>query len=479
MRKTLLTLLACAAALGGCGFAGSEPSPEIDAQEQRIGAEQHDMLLTQFGGAYEGPEAGYMRAVGERIAAQAGLEGQCTFTLVNTDVVNAFAVPGCYIYLTRGMMGIVNSEDELASVLGHEVGHVVADHSKQQQTRSLLRQLGVLAVAVATESETLTRIAGGAAELFTLRYSRRHEHESDDYAIRYLIGAGYDPYAAADMLEALGRHERFLQGEKAANVHAIPEWGRTHPLTGNRVERVRAAAQATGAAPDAVAEQEARFLEQVDGLLYGDDPRQGFVLGRRFAHPDMRIGFEVPEGYALTNTPQAVLIEGPEGLRGEFGGGRLPAGGLDAYAAGLVETVFGVRGGRATRTEANGVPAVLLPLALQTQDGPVEALVAAYAGVDGAAYHFLLVSPPGQRMPRSVEALAGSFRRLPAQEAARLRPRVIEVVAVRPGDTIETMAALMASERPIEHFLTLNGRGADDTLRPGERVKLVRFADPR
>lgn len=478
MRKTLLPLLAAAAALAGCGF-GAAPSPEIDEGERRIGAEQHPALLSQFGGAYEGRESAYLRAVGERIAAQAGLEGQCTFTLVNTDVVNAFAVPGCYIYLTRGMMGIVNSEDELASVLGHELGHIVADHSKQQQNRSLLRQLGVLAVAVATESETLTRIAGGAAELFTLRYSRKHEHESDDHAIRYLAGAGYDPYAAADMLEALGRHERFLQGESGGNVHAIPEWGRTHPLTENRIARVRAAAEATGRPPDAVAEREAPFLAAVDGLLYGDDPRQGFVLGRRFAHPDMRIAFEVPEGFAVTNTPQAVLIEGPDGLRGEFGGGRMPAGGLEAYAGGLIETVFGARGGRAQRTQVNGVPAAFVPLALRTEQGTVEALVAAYAGENGAAYHFLLVSPPGTRMPGAADALARSFRRISAEEAARLRPRAIEVVAVRAGDTIETMAARMASDRPREHFLALNGRGEDEPLRPGERVKLIRFAERR
>ena len=466
--------LAAAALATACGEAPEERA-QVGEEERRIGAGQHDALLAQFGGAYQGPEAAYFRALGEKVAAAAGLEGDCTFTLVNTDVVNAFAVPGCYIYLTRGMMSIVNSEAELVSVIGHELGHILEDHSEQQQQRSLLRQLGVLAVALATESETLTRIAGGAAQLFTFRYSRTHEHEADVHAVRSLIAAGYDPYEAADMLEALGRHEKFQQGGE--DHHAIPEWGRTHPLTRARVERVRKAAAEAGAR-GAQPAQAQRFLGEVDGLLYGDDPEQGFVLGRRFAHPGMRLAFEVPQGFRLTNTPRAVLIEGPDGVRGEFAGGGAAAD-LEAYVQRLVEEVFGgapdLR--RATRTTVNGVPALILPLALRTQQGDVEALVAAYGGPGGAAYHFLLVAPPGQAMPAGVEALVGSFTPISAEEAARLRPRVIDVVAVGAGDSLQSLAAQMATERPLEHFLMLNGRSPDEPLRPGEQVKLVRFAD--
>ena len=128
----MLLLAAGLALLAGCG-GGGDYEPEIRAEEKRIGAEQHPQLLAEFGGAYRAPEAAYARRVGEKVAAAAGLDGQCTFTLVNSDVVNAFAVPGCYIYVTRGLMGIVNSEAELASVLGHEVGHIVAAHNRRQQ----------------------------------------------------------------------------------------------------------------------------------------------------------------------------------------------------------------------------------------------------------------------------------------------------------------------------------------------------------
>jgi predicted Zn-dependent protease len=187
-RPFLLPILAASALLAsGCGGGDNDSGPpEIEESERRLGAEQHPQLLAQFGGSYDAPEAAYVARLGEKIAGAAGLGGKCTFTLVNTDVVNAFAVPGCYIYVTRGLMGIMNSEAELASVLAHEVGHIVADHSERQQKRSLLRGLGVAAVGWITGSEQLTRIAGQAAELFTLRYSRKQEHESDDLGIRYL-----------------------------------------------------------------------------------------------------------------------------------------------------------------------------------------------------------------------------------------------------------------------------------------------------
>lgn len=472
MRRAFVFALA-SLALASCG-GEREHVAEIEEHERRLGAEQHEALLTQFGGAYRGPEAGYLDRIGEEIAAAAGLEGECTFTLVNTDVVNAFAVPGCYIYLTRGLMALMGSEAELASVLAHEVGHIVADHSERQQQRSLLRQLGVIAVGWATESEFLMGLAGGAAELFTLRYSRAHEHEADELAIRYLVQAGYDPYAAAEMLEALSRHEAFEQGG-GANVHALPEWARTHPLTGNRIERVREEARATGVAPDALPDRRAAFLDELEGLLYGDDPEQGFVTGRRFAHPQMRIAFEVPQGFALTNTPRAVLIDGPEGLGGEFAGGPM-RGGLDDYAARLLGESFAGRAriGEATRTRIGGMPALIVPASLATEQGQAEIAAAVFAGGGGDAYHFLLVSPPGRPMPAGAEELIASLRRLSPAEAARLRPRVIDVVEIESPTDAADLAAGMAADRPLERLRMLNDLEAGATLAPGSRVKLVR-----
>jgi predicted Zn-dependent protease len=479
MLRPALLLLAAVALLAGCG-GGGDYEPEIREKEKALGAEQHPQLLAEFGGAYEAPEAAYARAVGQKVAAAAGLDGQCTFTLVNSDVVNAFAVPGCYIYVTRGLMGIVNSEAELASVLAHEVGHIVAAHNRRQQRRSLWRSIGVWAVGTITGSEDLTRIAGRAAEYFTLRYSRKQEYEADDLGVRYLAAAGYDPYAAGDMLGALGRHEEYMGRTRGRDeARAIPEWARTHPLAGNRVERAAQAAAATGIADGALPELEGPYLRELDGLLYGDDPRQGFVQGRRFAHPVMRIGFEAPPGFTLTNSPQAILIEGPDGLRGEFGGHPMPSGGLAAYADGLIRALLRGAPAQAGPAEAivvNGIPALLVPVLVQTEQGTIELSIAAYDGGDGGAYHFIMVAPPADASRTAIAALFGSFRLLPAEEARSLRPRLIRTLRVAPGQTAASLAALMASDHPLDHFLMLNGRSPGQALEPGDLVKVVTFA---
>lgn len=483
MPRSVLSLFAAGTLLlaAGCG-SETDPAdyrPEIEESERQLGAEQHPMLLAEFGGAYEAPQARYVARIGEAVAAEAGLARQCTFTLVNSDVVNAFAVPGCYIYLTRGLMGLVNSEAELASVLAHEVGHIVADHSERQQKRSIWRGLGVMAVGLLTGSDSLARIAGGAAEYFTLRYSRKQEYESDDLGIHYLRQAGYDPDAAADMLGALARQEQYLaQSRGRDEARSIPEWARTHPLTENRIERARAAAEEIGGA-NALPENEAAYLQAVDGLLYGDDPEQGFVQGRRFAHPIMRIGFEAPEGFTLTNSPQAIMIDGPDGMRGEFGGGRLPPGGLEAYANALIEQLLqGAQAevGVAQRTQVNGVPALFVPILVQTPEGQVDLSLAAYAGNGGEAYHFMMVSSPGQGTAAAVGQLFNSFHLLSDEQVRSLRPRVIRVVTIGPQDNLQTIARRMASDYPLPHFLTLNGRTAEQPLRPGERVKIVTLA---
>jgi predicted Zn-dependent protease len=478
-RKSLLAVCLACVLLSGCS---GENESVVSDSERRTGAEQHPRLLAEFGGSYDAPEAAYVARLGGTIADAAGLDERCTFTLVNSDVVNAFAVPGCYIYITRGLMGVVNSEAELASVLAHEVGHIVGQHSERQQKRSLWRGLGVLAVNLLTGSERLTRIAGQAATFFTLRYSRSQEYQADDLGLGFLRKAGYDPYAAADMLDALGRQEQFtarIRGRDEAR--SIPEWARTHPLTGNRVERARQAAAATGVKPDALPENEAAYLREVDGLLYGDDPQQGFVIGRRFAHPVMRIGFEAPPGFTLTNSPQAILIEGPEGARGEFGSGRMPAGGLEAYASALLGQLIGEASpqqAEARTLTVNGVPALYVPIVVQTADGPVSLSIAVYQGPGGAAYHFAMISNPSSVPADSIEALFGSFRLLGEAEARSLRPRWIRVVTAGAGDTLGTFARRMASEDPLAHLLMINGRTAGQPVRPGERLKIISYAGP-
>lgn len=474
----LIGAAAGAILLASCSL-GDEPV--VSEADRAAGAELHPRLLAEFGGVYEGDERQYLARLGSGIASTAGLDGQCTFTLVNSDVVNAFATPGCYIYVTRGLMGIVNSEAELAAVLAHEVGHIVGRHSQRQQRRSFWRTLGVVAVQALTGSERLTQIAGAAAGLFTLRYSRSQEYEADDLGLKYLHQSGYDPFASIDMLQALGRHEQYLgQTRGRDEARSIPEWARTHPLTDNRLARAQQAAKETGIARGALPEREAEYIGEVDGLLYGDDPEQGFVNGRSFAHPIMRIAFEAPDGFTLTNSPQAILIEGPNGMRGEFAGGPLPPGGLEAYTSALLRQLLGqapfsvsdVRG-----AQVNGLPARFTRARVQTGQGDAEVTLGAYAAGQ-AAYHFVILSAPGAAPAAGIEELLLSFRLISAQEARSLRPRMIDAVRSGPGDTVRSLASRMAGDNKLAHFLMLNGRQPNEPLRPGEPLKLVVYGSP-
>ncbi|MFN3463897.1 MAG: M48 family metalloprotease [Terricaulis sp.] len=475
-RLALASLFAFAT--GSCATIDSTPdAPSVAQSDRATAARSHPQILQQFGGAVEGPLATYVSSVGERVATAAGVPGQCTFSVVNTDVVNAFAVPGCYIYITRGLLAIMNSEDELASVLGHEVGHVVADHSARRQNTATMAGLGAILAGVLTGSGQIAQAAGQVGQLYALNYSRDQEFESDDLGVRYLNATGYNPYAAADMLRALGVNDELSARTSNRQTSAIPAWARTHPLSADRVTRATANANASGASRDNPPENTRAYLQAVNGMIYGDDPEQGFVNGRTFSHPGMRISFEAPQGASLTNTPQAVIVRG-QNLQSQFSGGALQ-GSLEAYANNVLRQVIGQAPAtqieQARRSTINGLEAVSVLARAQTQQGQVlDVSVVAYR-VGDRAYHFVSITPQGGM--NVINPMTASFRQISAQEAAALRPRQISLATVGARDTAQSLANRMAfDDYRLERFLALNGLESASDLRAGQTVKLVTYA---
>ena len=263
-------------------------------------------------------------------------------------------------------------------------------------------------------------------------------------------------------------------------ARSVPEWALSHPLTEHRVARARTTAADTGLADDALPENAERYLAEVDGLLYGDDPEQGFVIGRRFAHPIMRISFEAPAGFSLTNSPQAVGLSGPDGISGSFGGGTMGDGDLKRYAEALVTHVVGDAPAEviaATATVINGLPAIITQIRVAVRGGSVPLSIAVYDGGDGGAYHFIVASPPADADAAAIAALFRSFRRLSNDEAETLRPRFVRTIRTAAGDTGDTLARRIADPAPHALFELLNGRRADRPIRAGETVKIVTYAD--
>ena len=454
----------------------------ISQQEKQAGAKQHPQLLDEFGGAYAGPQAKYVEGVGRRVAVQSGLsnaQGDFTVTLLNSPVNNAFAIPGGYVYVTRQLMALMNDEAELAGVLGHEIGHVAAQHGQRRQQAAQRNAIGgtllqVLTGALLGDSALgglLQKGIGTGSQLLTLKFSRTQEYEADDLGIRYLASSGYDPRALSTMLASLASQSS-LDARVAGSSRSMPEWASTHPDPASRVGRAARNAAASGST--STLRNRDAFLNALNGVLYGDDPKQGVIEGNRFRHPDLRLSFAAPSGFGMENGADAVTVAGSGG-QAQFGAASF-SGDLSAY----IDSVFGRLGGGGTvppgevrRTTVNGIPAAWRTIRASAQSSQVDATVFAYDFGGSKAYHFLLLTAVGQGIG-PFSTMVQSVQRLSAQEAAAIKPRRVGVVTVKTGDTIQSLSRRMAySDYQQDRFLTINALAANSVLRPGQRVKIV------
>lgn len=479
-RKALMALSASLVCLAGAsdGLAQSR-TRSISQSTQATAAQQHPALVQEFGGELQGARAAYVRAVAARVTAHTSITGGANafhVSTLNSPVMNAFAVPGGYLYFTRQLLGLMNDEAELASVIGHEAGHIEARHSSERQRSNILTQLGALLVGVVTGSGELGQIAGQAGQLVTLRYSRSQELEADRFGVRYMTAAGYDPAASASFLNSLGTwsdlEPRFQGG--AGDQRSTPSWARTHPLSADRVRRSTAEAQRTGRMGQGIRNRE-QHLAAINGMIFDDDPVQGVIDGRDFIHPDLRLAFTIPQGFQMQNGARAVSIVGQSG-QAQFS--TLPySGNLSTY----VGQVFQALGGQQARiqypapqtTTINGIPVAYSSTRVQAQQGVVDVSVVAYQFDSSHAYHFATITRVGTGIG-PFQSMVSSLRRLTAQQAAAIRPRVLQIHTVRAGDTVASLSGRMAyTSYQQERFRTLNGLAANAVLRPGDRVKLV------
>ncbi len=480
IRRTWRAVLAgvAATALAAVPVEAQQAGSAITAAEAQQGAEYHQQLLQEFGGAMSGPQADYVAQVGRNIALQSGLsnsQSAFTVTLLNSSVDNAFAIPGGYVYVTRQLVALMNNEAELAGVLGHEVGHVAARHSlsrqRAAQRNSILGALGSILSGVLLGNSALGQLGqqvfSAAPQLLTAKYSRGQEREADDLGIRYLAGAGYDPRAMATVLQSLAAQNALdasLQGRSAS----IPQWASTHP---DPASRVRDALSTAGNATGVVNRD--TFLARIDGLLYGDDPAQGVIEGNTFIHPDLRLTFTVPDGYYMVNGTSAVSINGQTG-QAQLAGARY-AGDLDAY----VREVFRQIGGQRQlapqtlqRTTINGLPAAYGTARVNTGQSTVDVVVVAYEFSGSQAFHFATMAPAGRSTV--FNPMFESMRRITAAEAAQVVPRRVDVVTATANDSVRSLASRMAyGTAQVERFRVLNGLPADAEVVPGQRYKII------
>jgi predicted Zn-dependent protease len=375
----------------------------------------------------------------------------------------------------------MGDESQLAFALGHEVGHVAANHAHIREQYAQRNPLGVFGQIVGAifGPGAVTNVLL-QAKLDQLSFSREQEYEADTLGLRYMIAAGYDPAGAAQLLAALSRETALQARVQGRTNRQTPEWASTHPLSENRMQRALEEARATGKLGTGVHDRDT-YLDEIEGLYVDDDPAQGVIDGPTFTHPDLRIQFRVPTGYLMSNGTYAVTISGSAG-KAQFSGGRY-SGTLDNYILRLLQELtqgqVQLLVQQPQHTTINGMQAAFTTARFNSQSGPIDLSVVAYQWDSQHVYHFVMLTPGGYGIG-PFAPMVSSLREITPQEAAAIRPRVIHVITVAQGDTIQSLASRMAyRDFKVERFMALNGLSANSQLAPGQKVKLVVYGPRR
>lgn len=472
----LAPLAACETnpATGGSSFTAFM-SPQ---EEMKVGRDEHPKILKEFGGEYPDPKVkAYVTDIGQRLAKNSEMaQLQFTFTVINSDIVNAFALPGGYVYVTRGLLALASSEAELAGVLGHEIGHITARHTAQRYSAAMAGNLaaGVLGILFGSAVGDVSSLGAGA---LLAGYSRDQELEADTLGVRYLSRTSYEPAAMSTFLAKL-QADSALSAELAGQPGKADSFDimQSHPRTADRVREAVQAARAQNIAVSNPRIGRDEFLATIDGIYWGGDPESGFIRDHEFVHPALRFRFEVPGGFRLFNSRTQVVARGPNNTYIAFSADARNSGTMPMRD--YLQNVWarGVKLNAVEQIDINGLEAATGVVRANTDAGVMEMRVVAIRSGPTRVFRLLFRAPPAEMASRSEEFRKAtySFRRLTDQEAATLKPLRIRVVSVGAGDTQETLAQRMGiRDVALRRFQVMNGLQPNDRLTPGTRVKII------
>jgi len=490
-RRGLLVGAAAGAALGGLtGCVGTNPATGRTSftgvysleDDIRIGREEHPRLLKQFGGEYEHPRLNsYVARIGQELASYAEYpQLPYRFTILNSPIVNAFALPGGYVYISRGLLALGSNEAELAGVLAHEIGHVNARHTAERLTAAQAAQFGLILGAIGAQMAGLpgdvVRVGETALALAIQGYSREQELEADTLGVRYMSRAGYDPDAMATFLSSLRE-----QSQVEAQVLGLPPGQvdkfnamATHPRTIDRVRQAQAAAQVQLVADPRVAPED--YFGHIDGMLFGDDPKEGVVVGRRFAHPALGIAFTVPEGYHIRNMPDRVIASstGQDSIIFD----------MDSDPDGIRDVRDYLVGTWAARRRLNDVERIRIDERQAAtgwfddrgKQGPVRLRLIAIRRSRTEVYRFLLITRVSAlaEQREGLRKMTYGFEHLSDAEIARIRALRLLIVPAMADDRVAVLA------RPLPYgdfneawFRVMNDLGPEQALEAGRLIKVI------
>jgi predicted Zn-dependent protease len=448
----------------------SLPVPEARPVPKPTAAQRENArILASYGGAYEDPrlQALIEQTVERLVAASERPDQKYKVTILNSPAINAFALPNGQLYITRGLIALANDKAELASVLAHEMGHVIARHAAIREEQA--RQAAIISHVV---SDVLTDPNAGAlalakSKLTLASFSRAQEFEADGIGVGISARAGFDPFGASRFLTAMQRNAELKSGQTDPRA---ADFLSSHPATPERVKNALANARQFSAPGSNGIRDRNEYLASLDGLVYGEDQSEGFVRGRRFVHPKLGFTFTAPAGFTLDNTAQAVL-----GLK--EGGGEALRLDIVSVPAEQPLTEY-LKSGWMEKVDASTIEEITIngfPAATATAGGNSWSFRIYAVRFGSDVYRFIFaVKGKSAQADRQFRESVMSFRRLSLKESGEIRPLRLKIVTVTDGDTQEKLAQQMSvPDRALETFRVLNGLSPGDKLTPGEKLKIV------
>lgn len=468
-------------ALAGCGDMGRfqtaappatvvMPKPKPAVAQTPATEKGHERILASYGGTYDDPrlEALVSKTVDRLVAASDRPDQGYKVTILNSGAVNAFALPNGQLYVTRGLLALASDTSELSSVLSHEMAHVLSKHAAMREDQARQAAIVTRVVTDMSNDPDLTALALAKTKLTMASFSRKQEFEADGIGVGISAKAHFDPYGAARFLSAMERNAELKAGKSSLDPRA-QDFTSSHPATPERVQNAQNIARQY-TAPEGAERDRESYLAAIDNLVYGEDPSEGFVRGRRFLHPKLGFTFQAPDNFTLDNTAQAVIgvrDGGAQAMR--FDVVRVPAEQSlgDYLNSGWME---GVEKASTEDLTINGFPAASATAKGDQWQFKVYAL---RFGSD--VYRFIFAArQKSTESERNARETVNSFRRLTLDEIQAARPLRIKVITVQPGDTVESLSHRMAGvDHPAERFRVLNGLDRTAQVKVRDRVKIV------
>lgn len=443
-----------------------------EAQEIALGQEADPSIVAQYG-VYQDPDLeGWIDTLGQQIAAISERpELPWTFRLLDDPLVNAFALPGGFIYLTRGILAHLGSEAEVVGVLGHEVGHVTARHGASQMSKGMLAQvgLGAASIAVSPELGPAVDALGSGMGLLFLKFGRDDERQADSLGVRYSLATGFDPRSLADVFDTL---DRVSGGEEAGRP---PGWLSTHPSPGNRQQLLDAEVARLNPRLDGLKVGELTYLKRLDGMSYGDDPRKGYFDGAVFIQPEMKFSIEFPGGWRTMNSNAAVVgLDSAQKamLRLSFGQGTTASQAASSFFKDQAVTSTG----RASAIK--GFKSEVHLFHVEQGEGDLVGLVA-FIEHDGRVYQWLGFTAQSSAAQYSgpIESSIKSFRAL-SSSFPKVEPMRLKILRLEKSTTLAAWVAKHGGPVEATELARINGADPDEVLEAGHWIKLVEGSLP-